>query len=139
MLKTTERAKMSLSKEQLLREAISKLNGSGAHACYCARSVDGGCTCALKDEYVDELISLITKHTAQYRKMLERIGIDKCEECKDFCLDWDMTWCETCQKAMHQGTCTGYEYTDPEDGYSVCKQCIKDGEAQKQQLNTANE
>lgn len=30
------------------------LNGSGAHACYCERSVDGGCKCALKDEYLVE-------------------------------------------------------------------------------------
>lgn len=31
-----------------------KLNGSGAHACYCPRSVDGGCKCALANEYLAE-------------------------------------------------------------------------------------
>jgi len=46
-----------------LKEAMAKLNGSGAHACYCARSTDGGCTCALKDEYVDELEALLAAET----------------------------------------------------------------------------
>ncbi len=31
---------------------FSVLNDMGAHACYCPRSVDGGCQCALKDEYL---------------------------------------------------------------------------------------
>lgn len=35
-------------------EIFEILNGSGAHACYCQRSVDGGCKCALKDEYIVE-------------------------------------------------------------------------------------
>ena len=43
--------------EQQIREVFGKLNGSGAHACYCERSADGGCTCALKDEYVDEAVA----------------------------------------------------------------------------------
>lgn len=40
----------SVDKE--LGEIFSTLNGSGAHACYCDRSTDGGCECALKDEYL---------------------------------------------------------------------------------------
>lgn len=41
--------------DELLDTVFSKLNGSGAHACYCPRSTDGGCTCALKDEYLIEV------------------------------------------------------------------------------------
>lgn len=37
-----------------ITEVFANLNGSGAHACYCPRSIDGGCTCALKDEYLAE-------------------------------------------------------------------------------------
>lgn len=43
-----------------LRQEIELLSGSGAHACYCVRSTDGGCTCALKDEHIDTIMSLIT-------------------------------------------------------------------------------
>jgi len=43
-----------MSLDQKLDEIFSKLNGSGDHACYCERSTDGGCTCALKDEYLEE-------------------------------------------------------------------------------------
>ena len=35
-----------------LDEIFDNMNGSGAHACYCQRSTDGGCKCAIKDEYV---------------------------------------------------------------------------------------
>mgnify|MGYP003525850060 CR=1 FL=1 len=35
-----------------IKEVADTLNGSGSHACYCPRSVDGGCKCALKDEYL---------------------------------------------------------------------------------------
>lgn len=41
-------------KEDDLDVIFSTLNGSGAHACYCERSTDGGCKCALKDEYIVE-------------------------------------------------------------------------------------
>jgi len=37
-----------------LDEIFDKLNGSSSHACYCQRSTDGGCQCALKDEYLIE-------------------------------------------------------------------------------------
>lgn len=46
-----------------LREAIAKLNGEDAHACYCERSTDGGCTCALKDECIEDLMQLIDTYT----------------------------------------------------------------------------
>lgn len=49
--------------EQKIDEIFGTMNGSGAHACYCDRSVDNGCKCAIKDEYAAEakaaIISLI--------------------------------------------------------------------------------
>lgn len=48
-----------------LDEIFSTLNGSGAHACYCPRSVDGGCQCALKDEYLAEAKQAITALIAE--------------------------------------------------------------------------
>jgi hypothetical protein len=46
---------------QRIDEVFSVLNGSGAHACYCPRSVDGGCQCALKDEYITEAKATIAQ------------------------------------------------------------------------------
>jgi hypothetical protein len=40
--------------ENELNTIFDKFNGEGAHACYCQRSVDGGCQCAIKDEYATE-------------------------------------------------------------------------------------
>jgi hypothetical protein len=57
--------------EEQLREQIQLLNGSGAHACYCPRSVDKGCECALSNEYVDELIQLISAHIKQKEREAE--------------------------------------------------------------------
>lgn len=56
--------------EQTVVEIFSNLNGSGAHACYCERSEDGGCTCALKDEYLAEARADIRKLVAASNKAL---------------------------------------------------------------------
>lgn len=44
-----------------LDEMFTTFNGSGAHACYCQRSEDGGCKCAIKDEYTAEAKASILK------------------------------------------------------------------------------
>lgn len=72
----------NLTREEL-REAIEKLNGEDAHACYCERSTDGGCTCALKDEYIEDLLQLFDTYT-QAKEREARIGsvqlyMDACE------------------------------------------------------------
>jgi hypothetical protein len=64
-----------------LDEIFEKLNGSGAHACYCNRSTDNGCECALKDEYLVEakavVESLLNKARLDYGRVLaELIFID---------------------------------------------------------------
>jgi len=46
--------------EQILDDIFEKLNGSGAHACYCKRSTDGGCECALKDAFLAEAKQALT-------------------------------------------------------------------------------
>ena len=51
------------------------MNGSGAHACYCERSVDGGCKCAIKDEYVTEAKAALTRLLVE--AMNEVIGEDE--------------------------------------------------------------
>lgn len=48
-----------------LDDIFATLNGSGAHACYCERSTDGGCTCALKDEYLEEAKAKVNRRMAQ--------------------------------------------------------------------------
>ena len=53
--KTAEAILQHFQQEQekgSIKEIADTLNGSGSHACYCPRSVDGGCKCALKDEYL---------------------------------------------------------------------------------------
>lgn len=47
------------SYQEKLREAFTKANGQGSHACYCVRATDGGCECAIKDEYVEKTIQAI--------------------------------------------------------------------------------
>lgn len=47
-----------------LREKIEVLNSVSSHACYCKRSLDDGCTCALKDEYIDEIMGHIDDFVA---------------------------------------------------------------------------
>lgn len=59
---------MSVDKDDELREMLGRLSSSGAHACYCPRSTDGGCTCALKDEYVEEILQLIHARGAEIHK-----------------------------------------------------------------------
>lgn len=62
-----------------LSEIFAKLNGSGAHACYCPRSVDGGCQCALKDEYLEEakqkLRAWVLKQTLTELSFLRDVGV----------------------------------------------------------------
>lgn len=55
-----------------LDEIFCTLNNSGAHACYCARSTDGGCTCALKDEYLVEAKQKLRDYIAH--EIAEAIG-----------------------------------------------------------------
>ncbi|MBA3679085.1 hypothetical protein H0W80_02755 [Candidatus Saccharibacteria bacterium] len=43
-----------MTTNKTIDEVFDKLNGSSSHACYCQRSTDGGCKCALKDEYLLE-------------------------------------------------------------------------------------
>lgn len=45
--------------EDELREMFKTFVDSGYHACYCPRSVDNGCECAIKDEYVDKVMAAI--------------------------------------------------------------------------------
>lgn len=45
-----------------LRAAFEKLNQADPHACYCPRSTED-CTCAMKDEYINELMTLIANRT----------------------------------------------------------------------------
>lgn len=54
-----------------LEQIFKKLNGSGAHACYCERSTDKGCECALKDEYLEEAIASIEALLSQHSKKRE--------------------------------------------------------------------
>lgn len=67
-----------------LREAIEKLNGEDAHACYCERSTDGGCTCALKDEYIEEIIQLIDAYALANMRQSSvdsvQLYMDACED-----------------------------------------------------------
>lgn len=48
-----------------LKEKIQQLNGSGSHACYCPRSVDGGCKCAMSNEFVDQLLELFESYAKE--------------------------------------------------------------------------
>jgi hypothetical protein len=50
----TETFMSSNNVDEEIDKLFSVLNGSGEHACYCPRSVDNGCECALKDEYLVE-------------------------------------------------------------------------------------
>lgn len=57
--------KQPTSNEEILSQIDSifdKLNNSGAHACYCKRSEDGGCECALKDGYMREVKQVFAAH-----------------------------------------------------------------------------
>lgn len=45
-----------------LDEIFTTFNGSNSHACYCPRSIDNGCQCAIKDEYIVEAKTAIQSH-----------------------------------------------------------------------------
>lgn len=63
-----------------LRRAIEKFNLAGPHACDCPRSTDTGCTCAMKDEYVDEVMQLIAAQKQRWAiQMLDRLTIQATE------------------------------------------------------------
>lgn len=72
----------SVDEDAWLDKIFKKMNGSGAHACYCDRSTDGGCTCAIKDEYVAEVKSQIKAHIQEavvaelikWRPMVRRLS-----------------------------------------------------------------
>ena len=57
-----------------ISEVFDKLNGSSSHACYCQRSTDGGCKCALKDEYLIEATKAINAY--YLAEVLDMIGDD---------------------------------------------------------------
>lgn len=69
-----------IQEDEELREKLSKFSTSGAHACYCERSTDRGCTCALKDEYVDELIRFVKAHSEQKALEASKKAINKAAE-----------------------------------------------------------
>lgn len=74
-------SKSDLDKE--IDEIFKTVNGSGAHACYCDRSVDGGCKCAIKDEYVNEA-------KAKLKSLIVDARIDELNKYKEhYDDDWD--------------------------------------------------
>lgn len=71
---------MSKPEQAELREKLSKLNSSGAHACYCGRSTDKGCECALKDEYVEEIVIYFEQELLKARIDSVQLYMDTCEK-----------------------------------------------------------
>ena len=61
--------------KKTISEVFDKLNGSSSHACYCQRSTDGGCKCALKDEYLIEATKAINAY--YLAEVLDMIGDDE--------------------------------------------------------------
>ena len=93
-----------------LEEIFNKLNGSGAHACYCERSTDGGCKCALKDEYITKALQAIK---ALYRKEVEEaIGETYLPHCITYPEKYG-TYCNNCIACKNKDNADfndGYEY-----------------------------
>lgn len=82
---------MNNPKDSELDEIFDKLNGSGAHACYCERSTDGGCKCALKDEYLVEAKAAIHQYAQNLARQSVVAELEELKELK-ICYPVDPEW-----------------------------------------------
>lgn len=72
----------------------------------------------------------------QYAEMLDDLGVNRCDECKDFLPTNDECLCENCDSMFHEG-CAGYVYKGDgeypaESAYALCK---KDSKSIKDKLS----
>jgi len=103
------------------------------------------CVCG-RDELlwsIDEYTELVTAERVRfaeikadnYAKILQRMGANTCETCKDFMAEADEVYCDGCDNVIHQ-KCAGYTtkggYYDDE-GTVLCVDCKKKEDAREKE------
>lgn len=110
----------------------------GKETCVCSKPQLGEIIDHHFDMYMGAQMRFAESRTIQLEKILDDQGVEKCDTCKDYCLEKDMVYCEGCNATLHE-KCAAYAqsggYYD-DDGYAICFNCHKDREKyENQQIN----
>jgi len=90
------------------------------------------------DEYTDlvtaERVRFAEIKAEEYGKILQRMGANKCDTCKDYMAEADEIYCDNCDNIIHL-RCAGFTTTSSaydDDGVAICVDCKKKEEERQE-------